>query len=100
MSEKEKNIKMLMRHQRLLKQFLITIKMLTKSFSLHQKLIKKSELKFEKSSRENKIKRQKRITEIEKEEKNIYNELFNNTLINIKIQVICINDYVRQKEKK
>ena len=74
--------------------------MLTKSFSLHQKLIKKSELKFEKSSRENKIKRQKRITEIEKEEKNIYNELFNNTLINIKIQVICINDYVRQKEKK
>ena len=100
MSEKEKNIKMLMRHQRLLKQFLITIKMLTKSFSLHQKLIKKSELKFEKSSRENKIKRQKRIAEIEEEEKNIYNELFNNTLVNIKIQVICTNDYVRQKEKK
>ena len=100
MSEKEKNIKMLMRHQRLLKQFLITIKMLTKSFSLHQKLIKKSELKFEKSSRENKIKRQKRIAEIEEEEKNIYNKLFNNTSVNIKIQVICINDYVRQKEKK
>ena len=74
--------------------------MLTKSFSLHQKLIKKSELKFEKSSRENKIKRQKRIAEIEEEEENIYNKLFNNTSVNIKIQVICINDYVRQKEKK
>ena len=43
MSEKEKEIKMLMRHQRLLKKFLGTIKMLKKVFCLHQKLIKENQ---------------------------------------------------------
>ena len=42
-SEKEKEIKMLMRHQRLLKKFLSTIKMLKKVFCLHQKLIKENQ---------------------------------------------------------
>ena len=41
MSETEK--KMQMRHQRLLKKFLITIKMLKKIFRLHQKLIKEKQ---------------------------------------------------------
>ena len=42
MGEKEKK-KMLMRHQRLLKKFMITIKMLKRFFSLHQKLIKENQ---------------------------------------------------------
>ena len=41
--KKKKNIKMLMRHYRLLKIFLIIIKMLKNFFSLHQKLIKENQ---------------------------------------------------------
>ena len=43
MSEKEKEIKMLIRRYRLLKKFLSTIKMLKKVFCLHQKLIKENQ---------------------------------------------------------
>ena len=44
MSETEKNkIKMLMRHQILLKNYLITIKMIKKFFKLYQKLIKENQ---------------------------------------------------------
>ena len=42
-SEKEKEIKMLMRHQRLLKKFLSTIKMLKKVFCFHKKLTKENQ---------------------------------------------------------
>ena len=43
MSETEKKMKMQMRHQRLLKSFLIKIKMLKKFFSMYQKLIKENQ---------------------------------------------------------
>ena len=43
MDEKEKQIKMLRRHQRLLEKFLIIIKMLKIFFIVHQKLIKENE---------------------------------------------------------
>ena len=39
----KKKIKMLMRHQRLLKKFLITIKMTKQNFKLNQKLIKENQ---------------------------------------------------------
>ena len=74
MNETETKIKMLMRRQRLLKKFLITIKIFKKIFSLHQKLIKKSEPKPEESITERVKLKNKKIAEIKKEQKNI-NEL-------------------------
>ena len=59
-----------MRHQRLLKKFLITIKMLKNIFNLHQKLIKKSEPKTEESIAKRVKLKNKKIAEIKKEEKN------------------------------
>ena len=43
MSDKEKNIKMQMRHKRLLEKFFIIIKMLKIFFIVHQKLIKENQ---------------------------------------------------------
>ena len=43
MSEKEKEIKMLIRRYRLLKKFLSTIKMLKKVFRFHKKLTKENQ---------------------------------------------------------
>ena len=43
MSEKEKKMKVQMRHYRVLKKFLMTIKMLKDIFCLHQKLIKEKQ---------------------------------------------------------
>ena len=43
MSDKEKNIKMQMRHKRLLEKFFIIIKMLQIFFIVHQKLIKENQ---------------------------------------------------------
>ena len=43
MNEKEKKRKVQMRHYRLSKKLLITIKMLTDFFRLHQKLIKENQ---------------------------------------------------------
>ena len=67
---------MLIRHYRLLKKFLITIKMFKDFFRLHQKLIKKSEPKIEESIAEGTKLRRERIAEIKREEKNINNLMF------------------------
>ena len=76
--------------------------MFNKIFSLHQKLIKKekSGLKFEKSIAERTKLRKRRIAEIEEKEKKYTMNCLIDTLVNIKIQVICIKNYMRQRQKK
>ena len=64
-----------MRHQRLLKKLLITIKMLNIFFIAHQKLIKKkSKLKFEKSIAERMKLRRQKFDIIAKKKKYIYKQ--------------------------
>ena len=66
---------MLMRHQRLLKKFLITEKILKKNFQLASKVDKeKSRPKLEESIAERVKLKNLKIAEIKKEEKNINNE--------------------------
>ena len=62
-----------MRHQILLKKFLIIIKMLKKIFSQHEKLVKENQNRgLQKALQEGQY---GMVAEIEKEEKNIDNEL-------------------------
>ena len=64
-----------MRHQRLLKKFLITEKILKKNFQLASKVDKeKSRPKLEESIAERVKLKNLKIAEIKKEEKNINNE--------------------------
>ena len=75
--KQKKNIKMQVRHQRLLKKFLITMKMLKKNFQLASKIDKgKSELKFKKSITERVKSRRQRKDIINKKKENINNEFF------------------------
>ena len=78
-SEKEKKkMKMRMKHWRLLKKFLITIKMLKTFFILHQKLIKgKSKSKIEESIAERVKLRKQKLNIIRKKKENINNGLLN-----------------------
>ena len=68
------------------------------NFQLESKVDKKkSWLKFEKIIAERTKLRKRRIAEIEEEEKKYTTNCLIVTLVNIKIQVICIKNYVRQK---
>ena len=68
---------------------------------MHQKLIKgKSKPKTEESIAQWVKLKNNKIAEIKKEEKNIEIYCLSTTLLIIKIQVICIKNYVRQKVRK
>ena len=102
MSEAEKKYKNTNETLKIIEKILDFNKDAQKFFQHASKVdkIRKSEPKTEESIAEKVKLKNEKIAEIKKEEKNVNYLLFKYYFSNIKIQVICIKNYARQKVKK
>ena len=85
----------------IIKEILDYNKSVQKIFSLASEVVKeKSEPKIEESITERTKLRTEKIAEIKREEENINNLTIQYYFTNIKVQVICIENYMKQRVKE